>query len=170
MRISKGYWLWGLFPLKEKSFLDEIKFKVQKKLKSPFFETHITLSGPYFDIDNIFLDKLKIFTENYSSIVLNIDGYEFKQEIFKSFYIRIKISKSLKELRRNIHKLKNFDLTYTYSPHISLCYGNHEIKEKQELLSKLPKLNKSIEMSKIALVEVNEDLKIWKILESFDLI
>ena len=95
MRISNGYWLWWLFPLKEKSFLDEIKFKVQKKLKSPFFETHITLSGPYFDIDNIFLDKLKIFTENYSSIVLNIDGYEFKQEIFKSFYIRIKISKSL---------------------------------------------------------------------------
>jgi len=80
------------------------------------------------------------------------------------------IHKVLKELRRNIHKLKNFDLTYTYSPHISLCYGNHEIKEKQELLLKLPKLNKSIEMSKIALVEVNEDLKRWKILESFDLI
>ena len=54
MRISKGYWLWGLFASKEKVFLNEIKAKVQSKLKSPFFETHITLTGPYLYIDNIF--------------------------------------------------------------------------------------------------------------------
>ena len=39
MRISKGYWLWGLFPSVEKVFLNQIKAKVQSKLKSPFFET-----------------------------------------------------------------------------------------------------------------------------------
>ena len=54
MRISKRYWLWGLFPSAEKVFLNEIKAKVQSKLKSPFFETHITLTGPYLNIDNIF--------------------------------------------------------------------------------------------------------------------
>ena len=170
MRISKGYWLWGLFPVKENFFLNEIKTQVQRKFKSPFFENHITLSGPYLNIDNDFLNKLKILTENNSSIFLNVDGYEFKEEIFKSFYIRIKLSKSLKDLRHNIYKLNNFDLTNSYSPHISLCYGNHEMKEKKELLSKLPELNNSIKMSKIALVEVDEDLKLWKILESFDLI
>ena len=57
MRINKGYWLWGLFPSVEKVFLNEIKAKVQSKLKSPCFETHITLTGPYLNIDNIFLNK-----------------------------------------------------------------------------------------------------------------
>ena len=169
MRISKGYWLWGLFPSVEKVFLNEIKAKVQSKLKSPFFETHITLTGPYLNIDNIFLNKLKNFAENNSAIMLNVGGYDFKQEIFKSFYISIENSRRLKELRRNIYELNNFDLANNYSPHISLSYGNHEIKAKKELIFNLPELNKPIRMSKIALVEVDEDINLWKILESFDL-
>ena len=169
MRISKGYWLWGLFPSVEKVFLNEIKAKVQSKLKSPFFETHITLTGPYLNIDNIFLNKLKNFAENNSVIMLRTCGYNFKQEIFKSFYISIENSRRLKELRRNILELNSFDLANNYCPHISLSYGNHEIEEKKELISNLPELNKPIRMSKIALVEVDEDINLWKILESFDL-
>ena len=169
MRIIKGYWLWGLFSSTEKGFLNQIKAKVQSKLKSPSFETHITLSGPYLNFDKNFLNKLKNFAENNSAINLNFGGYDFKQEIFKSFYISIKNSPRLKELRRNIYDLNNFDLANNYSPHISLSYGNHEIKDKKEIISNLPELKKPIRMSKIALVEVDEDINLWKILESFDL-
>ena len=169
MRISKGYWIWGLFPSKENCFLNGIKDQVQSKLKSPFFETHITLTGPYLCINNIFLNKLKAFAENNSVILLNLGGYEFKQELFKSFYISIKNSSRLKELRKNIYELNSFDLANNYSPHISLTYGNHEIKEKKQLITKLPELSKSIRMSKIALVEVDEDINLWRIVKSFDL-
>jgi len=169
MRINKVYWLWGLFPSLEEGFLNQLKAKVQSKLKSPFFETHITLAGPYLNIDNIFLKKLENFAQNNYAIMLNVRGYDFKQEIFKSFYISIENSLELKELRRNIYELNNFDLVNNYSPHISLSYGNHEIKAKKELISNLPELNKPIRMSKIALVEIDEDINLWKILESFDL-
>ena len=169
MRITKCYWVWGLLHSKDKFFINEIKAKVQNKLKSPFFETHVTLTGPYLKIDNIFLNKLKNFAENNSTISLNVGGYDLKQEIFKSFYISIENSLQLKELRRNIYELNNFDLANNYSPHISLSYGNHEIKAKKELISNLPELNKPITMSKIALVEVDECVNLWKILESFDL-
>ena len=169
MRITKGYWLWGLFPSTDEFFLNEIKAKVQSKLKGPSFDIHITLTGPYLNIDDIFLHKIKNFAKNYSAIPLNIRGYDFKQEIFKSFYISIENSQRLKELRRNIYELNNFDLANNYSPHISLAYGNYEIREKKELISNLPELNKPIRMSKIALVEVDGDINLWKILESFDL-
>ena len=169
MRKSKGYWLWGLFSPQEKFFLNEIKAKVQNKLKSPFFETHITLTGPFFDINDTFLTKLKTFAENNSAIMLDVVGYDFKKEMFKSFYIQIKNSQKLKELRKNIYKLNDFEKVNNFSPHISLSYGNHEIKDKKELIIKLPELNKLIRMSKIALVEVDEQINLWKILESFDL-
>ncbi len=169
MRISRGYWLWGLFSSEDRFFLNEIKTIVQSKLRSPFFETHITLTGPYLNVDNIFLNKLKTLSEDNSSIMLDVDGYDFKQEIFQSFYIPIKKSQRLKELRRNICEINNFELENNYFPHISLSYGNHQIKVKKELISKLPELNKPIRMSKIALVEVDEDINLWKILESFDL-
>ena len=169
MRMSKGYWVWGLFPPKETNFLNEIKAIVQSKLNSPSFETHITLTGPYINIDKAFLKKLKTFGEINSVIILNVDGYEFKQEMFKSFYISIKNSKHLKELRKNIYELNKFDLGNDYFPHISLSYGNHEINQKKILISKLPVFNKTIIMSKIAIVEVDEDINHWKILETFHL-
>ena len=131
MRINKGYWVWGLFPYKETNLLNEIKAIVQTKLKSPVFETHITLLGPYLNIDKSFFDKLKAFGENNSVIMLNFDGYKFKQEMFKSFYISIKNSKDLDELRKNIYELNKFDLENNYLPHISLSYGNHDINEKK---------------------------------------
>jgi len=50
-----------------------------------------------------------------------------------------------------------------------LCYGNHRIQDKKELILNLPKFNKIIRMSKIGLVEINQDINQWKIKESFDL-
>ena len=101
--------------------------------------------------------------------MLNVNGYDFEQQIFKSFYISIKNSKYLQELRKRMYELNKFDLENNYSPHISLSYGDHEIIEKKELISKLPELNKSIKMTKIALVKVDEKINLWKILKIFDL-
>ena len=170
MRISKAYWLWGLFPSEETLLLNKIKAYVQTILISPDFETHITLTGPYLSIDNHFLDKLETFcASNNTVVILNIDGYNFQQEKFKSFYLSIKNSENLKKLRRNIYKLNEIDNADDYFPHISLSYGNHQLKEKKELIFNLPKFNKPIKLSKIALVEVDEDIHQWKILEVFDL-
>ena len=169
MRIKKCYWVWGLFPSKEANLLNEIKAKVQSELKSPFFESHITIAGPYLNVDKFFLSKLKNFSETNSEILLDVNGYEFKQEMFKSFYISIKNSSHLEEIRKKIYALNKFDSENTFCPHISLSYGNHKVKEKKMLISKLPVFNKPIKMSKIALVEVDENINLWKILEIFDL-
>ena len=165
---KKTYYLWGLFPPKETEYLSFIKDEVQSKLISPYFDLHITLSGPYSDIDKDFICKLKSFVKNNSSIMLHVDGYCFRQEMFKSFYLAIKNSLHLKELRKNIYKLNKFDLDNNYCPHISLSYGNHQINEKKALILNLPKFNKPIRISKIALVEIYENINQWKIKESFD--
>ena len=169
MSNKKSYYLWGLFPPQEIEYINFIKDKVQSKLSSPYFDLHITLAGPFYNINKTFVSKLNSFGKTNSSILLHGDGYRFNQEIFKSFYISIKYSLRLEELRKNICILNKFDLDNNYSPHISLCYGNHQIKEKKELISKLPKFNKLIRIYKIALVEINDDINQWKIQESFDL-
>ena len=166
---KETYYLWGLFPPKDTVYLNFIKNKVQSKLISPYFDLHITLSGPYLKINKTFICKLRSFGENNSSIMLHVNGYCFKQEMFKSFYISIKNSLPLKKLRQNIYKLNKFDLDNNYFPHISLCYGNHRMQEKKELILNLPKFNKIIRMSRIGLVEINQDINQWKIKESFDL-
>ena len=168
MSNKKTYYLWGLFPPQEIEYLNFIKDKVQSKLSSPYFDIHITLAGPFYNINKTFISKLNSFGETNSLILLHVDGYRFKQEMFKSFFISIKHSQHLEELRKNICILNKFDLDNNYSPHISLCYGNHQIKEKK-LISKLPNFNKLIRIYKIALVEINDDINQWKIRESIDL-
>ena len=165
---KKFYYIWGLFPQQEMEYLKCLKEKVQDKLTSPCFDLHLTLAGPYYGIDETFISKLKSFGARNTSIMLYVDGYCFKKEMFKSLYISIKYSHAIKELRKNIYKLKKFDLDNNYFPHISLCYGNHKIQEKRELISRLPKMNKLIKISKFALVEIHEDINKWNIQESFD--
>ena len=165
----KTFWIWGLFPDKENNLLNKIKDQVQKELISPKFDLHITLSGPYSKIDETFISKLKNFGESNYSIFLNLNKYDFQQQQFKSLYISINNSEQLINIRKNILKLKKFDIEKKYFPHISLTYGNHKIFLKKELISKLPKFKKTIKMSKIGLVEVNEKENIWKILEIFNL-
>ena len=115
------------------------------------------------------MDKLKSFCCRNNAVSLDINGYNFHQEKFKSFYISIKNSENLKKLRRNIYELNEKDIDDYYSPHISLTYGIHQIKEKKELILKLPKFNKPIKLSKIALVDVDEEINKWRIIEGFDL-
>ena len=72
---KKTYYLWGLFPPKETEYLNFIKDKVQGKLISPYFDLHITLAGPYLNIDKTFIYKLRSFGENNSSIMLHAVSY-----------------------------------------------------------------------------------------------
>ena len=168
-RNDKVYWIWGHPSNKELNFLNNIKSEVQKKLKSPKFKCHVTLAGPYQNIDESFLNKFKSLAINNLSISLEVNGYDYKKDQFESFFISIKNSTKLNNLRKKINELEGFKIQQTYSPHISLAYGIHETKEKTFLISNLPKLPIFSTISSISIVEVNESINHWKIIESFEL-
>ena len=169
MRISKCFWLWGRFSEKDTLYLNEQKNKVQSILKSPNYELHITLAGPYFKIENDFLSKLKIFGQNNSSLDLYLKNFDFQDQTFKSFYISIINSEDLNYLRKGIFKIQKFNFEKEYQPHISLAYGKHKQNIKKELILKMPKLKESIRLTKLSLVDVNETINQWAILRNFDL-
>ena len=169
MRISKCFWLWGRFSTKDTSYLNLQKNKVQSILKSPNFDIHITLAGPYFEIDNVLLSKLKIFAQNNSPLELNLKNFDFQDQIFKSFYISINNTRKLNNFRQGILEISKSNFEKDYQPHISLAYGEHKKNIKKELILKLPKLKESIKITKLSLVDVNETINLWNILENFDL-
>ena len=169
MRISKCFWLWGRFSEKDTFYLNEQKNKVQSILKSPNYDIHITLAGPYFKIDNDFLSKLKFFAQNNSPLDLYLKNFNFQDETFKSFYISIVNSNDLNYLRKGILKIKKFNFEKEYQPHISLAYGEHAQNIKKELILKIPKLKESIRLTKLSLVDVDETINFWNILKNFDL-
>ena len=159
MRISKAYWIWGQFSKKDTLYLNSIKDNVQISLKSPRFDIHLTLCGPYEKLGQDFLFNLNNLSNKNQSIILNLEKFDFSDEKFKSFFI--KTNKSI--------ELNKFASKNHYDPHISLAYGNHKKYHKDLLISRMPKLRKKILLSKISLVYVNEELNIWRILNNYDL-
>lgn len=169
IRPSKAYWIWGLFPINEKIILNSLQYQVQKVLESPKFEAHITLSGPFPKINSAFLKKLKMYSKNKNSVFLDVKGYDHKREKYESFFISIRNSLNLRNLRNDINKLTNPKLNKEYNPHISLSYGNHKKKEKELLIANLPKLQQNFKISRIAIAKVDENINLWDIIEIFDL-
>ena len=169
MRISKAYWIWGQFSKKDTLYLNSIKDNVQISLKSPKFDIHLTLCGPYEKLSHDFLFNLNNLSNKNKSIILNLEKFDFSDEKFKSFFIKTNKSIELNNLRNNIYKLSKFASKNDYDPHISLAYGNHKKYQKDLLISRMPKLRKKILLSKISLVYVNEELNIWRILNNYDL-
>ena len=167
--MNKKYYIWGLFDNRDAIYLNNLKDEIQAKLSSPRFDLHITLAGPYLNLNSDFSEKLKNFCKNNHQIILDVKGLDYTNEIFKSFYLSINHTDQLEIFRSNISKIEAFDFKKNFLPHVSLAYGNHKINEKKRLISKINKLNKSIKVSKIGLVEINDDIKNWKILESFKL-
>ncbi len=169
MRISNAYWIWGQFSLRDTLYLSSIKNNVQLFLKSPRFDAHLTICGPYKKINSEFLLNLNHISRKNKSIILNLEKFDFCDEIYKSFFIKTSTSFELNNLRNTIYKVSKFDRKKKFEPHISLAYGNHKRCNKNILISKMPRLRSEILLSKISLVYVNEELNIWKILHSYDL-
>lgn len=51
-----------------------------------------------------------------------------------------------------------------------MAYRNHQKKDNELLIPKVPKLNKTITVLKFPLAEVDEDIKLWKIKKIYNLL
>ena len=169
MRINEAFWLWGQFSKSCTKNLFSLQKASQEILKSPDFEVHITLAGPYKNIDLLFdISKHNLF-KKFQPLILELNNYSYKNNFYTSFFISVEESNNLKSLRSEINNFYPFVLNYKYSPHISLVYGNHSKKNKDQLISKIKTHPSKIIMNKISVVEVNEKKEKWDILKTFEL-
>ena len=168
MSISK-YWIWGQFDRQSMNFLNSVYLTVNKQFNGPLFDIHITIAGPIKKFDEIVLKKFKSYDNKLNSVELNCENYSFSKNIYESFFVTINNSIELKKLKK-ISELKFNANNYSSIPHISLYYGTMDFNCKKKMILKLPDLPKKIFITKLCLVEVNESLNKWDIIEKIDLL
>ena len=59
-RSNLSYSVWGIFENKKKILLENIKKKINKKLKGPKFSIHLTISSHLKGEENEIIAKLKL--------------------------------------------------------------------------------------------------------------
>lgn len=163
------YSLWIVPPPDLKKYLDEIILKLSEKYKSPEFETHMTLLGPINSDKKTMLQKAKKFASETKIFSLEIGEISFSTTYFQSVFIKVKSSAELLEANLKAKKIFQMD-NNVFMPHISLIYGNHEMKLREQIASEieLPK-NKHFQAENIIVIPCAKNPNDWKHLAKFPL-
>ena len=113
------------------------------------------------------MEGIKKYCEQHSPLEVNTHGYGYKEKFFQSLFISIDKSKELEDIRKAMFKINCRNRTKNFFPHISLSYGIFQPKIKENIINSLPRLKRSFLIDKISLVELNEDISLWKKSETF---
>ena len=99
--------------------------------------------------------------------MLNIDGFEIKNEFFQALFLKVTKNNSLLKLKNTLDKLLELE-SENFFPHISMFYGNIEESKKQSSIESFLSPNEVV-MSKISIVDVNEHINQWKVIKTHNL-
>ena len=168
-RISKAYWIWFLFSQEDNKKLIKIKKIINNLFKGPNFKIHLTTIGPYLKFNKKDFENIRLISKKIKKFKIKLENYQFSNEKFTSFYIGVKKTKKLLAIRKNFYNLNYKKINLKYKPHVSLFYGNKDLKTKKRVIKILPKLNKFITIDKLCIVDVNEKINKWKIVKTFKL-
>ena len=169
-KILDGYWVWGKFDLKSTFILENIYTQINELLNGPNFDLHITLSGPIpnpYKNPNV-IDIFKKACIKLNSIEIEVDNYLFSDKFFESIFIKIKSDNKLLSFKKNIDQIYNVKKK-KFNPHISLYYGDGTSHEKEEIISRLPKLPNKFNLTKVCFVHINKKIEKWKVLHEITL-
>ena len=166
---NKTYYLWGEFTHAEYSLLNQLQQRVNDQFNGPDFKVHLTLSGPFDELNERILDGLEDLAVTNDSIDMRTNGYGVEDNIFQSLYIQIKLSDELLRLKRKLDDFLKID-SKNFNPHISLFYGMKELDLKNKLIKKLTSPPKTIGLDRISIVSIQSDIESWEVLYSYPLI
>lgn len=169
-RSSKVYWIWLGFDKSDESYLSNIQHFVQKRFKSPKFNIHLTLNGPFEEISNNLVNYLNYLSNTQYSFLINTENFGLKNLFFESIFISIEKTEKLNRLREKFEKFKNKDLKVLYNPHISLAYGDYKYSEKKKIIDEMPQIRKKLKVNKLFVVKVDEKNFLWEKVLTFNLL
>ena len=165
---KKTYYIWGAFSHIDFTSLNRLQKRVNDLFNGPDFIVHLTLSGPFYDLDDATIGGIEDLAENNNMIEMTTNGYGIEDSIFQSFYVQIQESSELINLKGRLDDLLNIK-PKDFNPHISLFYGNIRQTLKQEVISKLETPPEVITLDRISIVEIIDDVESWEVLYTYPL-
>ena len=168
-RINKAYWIWFRFSKFDNKKLNKIKRIVNNYLKGPNFSIHLTTIGPYLKLNKEEFEKIEKISRKINKFKISLIKYKLTNQKFMAFYIKVKKTKELIIAKNRFSKTNYKKQNKKYNPHISLYYGIKDNYTKEEIIKKLPKLNRFVTIDKLCIVDVDEKINKWKIIKTIKL-
>lgn len=156
------YSLWIIPSPDTKKRLKKIIIDLSKKYDGPVFEPHMTLLGNIHSEESECVKNTKVLASQIKPFTVSFGDISFSTTYFQSVFLRIKSSAKLMEVNLKAKKLFNIK-NNVFMPHISLLYGDHEMKIREKISSRihLP-TNLSFKVNQIVVTPSTPNPSEWK--------
>ncbi len=135
MSASPVYTIW-LQPSGDVAYqLQERINKLSKKYDTPSFEPHVTLISGLERSETEMKALLNTLAASVSPFELTLSKAGYRDTFYQSLFIYVQKNKVLDELRKRSCRLFDCSETNSYSPHLSLLYGDLSQNEKERILN-----------------------------------
>lgn len=161
--INTIYSLWIIPDSKTKQSISKIINKLSKKYNAIIIEPHMTLLGVINCNEKTIIKGVKKLARIINPFTLTLSEVSFSTTYFQSVFVRVKSIAKLMETNMEAKKIFKVD-NDMFTPHISLLYGNYEMKVREQIAEqiKFPKL--AFKAKEISIVPITENPSEWKAL------
>lgn len=134
--MKPSYSLWITPPLGISKILQNIIDHLAVEFKGERFEPHLTLLGEIEGEESEVLDKAKKLAGDLGSFKIELGVVSFSTTYFQNVFVRVKSNAALMSANMLAKKIYNFE-NNVFMPHISLLYGNHDMKDRELIASRV---------------------------------
>ena len=151
------YCIWILPEGKAQETLAGVIHRLAKKYHGPIFEPHLTLLSPIPDKKEVVIEKANEIAKSIRPFKLTTTSINYiSTTYFQCLFVRVKTTTPLTEaamLARKLFSIKSF-----FVPHISLFYGNFDIKKREEIAREINLPNLSFKADKLIVTPAGESV------------
>jgi 2'-5' RNA ligase len=140
-------------------YLKKITGHLAKKYNAPIFAPHITLYNEISKYQHAEAAVRKC--KDLSKLRLKTASVGFSDSLWKTLYVNIRKSKSLKSINKCLGTSLECSPQYKFKPHMSLIYKKLDAKTKRHLAQNL-KIRQSFGFDKITIIHSSKDVSKWK--------
>ncbi|MFZ2026522.1 MAG: 2'-5' RNA ligase family protein [Microgenomates group bacterium] len=149
------YCAWIIPPQPAFDELNKIISNLSAEYKGPVFKPHMTLLGSTeCELDDI-RKAVEAVAKNTKKLSLSLGPVSFSTTYYQSVLVRVNSTAQLMQFNLNLKKALGIE-NNVFMPHISLMYGDHDMKMREEIAAKIKLQNTSFVADSIVIVPVAE--------------
>lgn len=155
------YSIWIIPPQPIFNEVSKIINDLSVEYKGPIFKPHMTVLGSVDRKLNDIQEAVETVANNTEKLTLSLGPVSFSTTYFQSVLVRINSTAQLMQLNLDIKKLLDIE-NNVFMPHISLIYGNHDMKTREKIAAKIELQNNSFVANEIVIIPEKPEPKEWE--------
>lgn len=152
--------------------LANLIMQLSKEYSAPLFEPHVTLLTPIFGLEDELVDKAPQLAKIIKPYEIKLATIDYLDSYFRCLFLRAEETMGVMEANtkaKEIFHSYNIDpQDASYTPHLSLMYGDFPLETKKSIVAKIGKeLRLNFKAESIHLFFTTGEVKDWYRVKEF---